>query len=213
MLQTLKNVPIVYYQHSAALKQLKQKEDPTMTKFAMDMVLEYPKVFEENRDMGGDQNNAAKKAARHNGQYVVNAYFTSEDQIQELLDGGMDPKPMGNDRVKEGGNFGIGKFVKLTRMHDHKMTFTDKNGKETEVDFGGAPKVVNLTNGLENKAWWSFEADGAIGNGSRATVQFETYSNGAGVRLCAIGVTDLVAYEASAGVGAGDDIFNMDEVA
>ena len=56
-----------------------------MAKHTMDMVLEYPKVFEENRDMGGDKNSAAKKAARHNGQYVVNAYFTSEEQIEELL--------------------------------------------------------------------------------------------------------------------------------
>lgn len=182
-----------------------------MTKFAMDMVLEYPKVFEANRDMGGDQNNAAKKAKKHDGQYVTNAYFTDEAQVQELLAGGMDPMPMGNERVKQGNDFGIGKYIKLTRMHDHKMTFTDKKGNETEVDFGGSPKVVNLTEGLENKRWWSFEDDGALGNGTKATVQFETYSNGAGLRLCAVGVTDHVAYENS--VGAGDDIFNMDEVA
>jgi hypothetical protein len=91
------------------------------------------------------------------------------------------------------------------------MTFTDKKGKETEVDFGGAPKVVNLTEGMENKRWWSFEEDGAIGNGSKAVVQFETYSSGAGVRLLAVGITDHVAYEVS--VGAGDEIFSMDEVA
>ena len=182
-----------------------------MTKFAMEMILEYPKVFEENRDMGGDDNNAAKKAKMHDGQYVVNAYFTSEEQIQELLDGGLDPTPMGNKRVKEGNSFGIGQYVKLTRFHDHKMTFTDKKGKKTEVDFGGAPKVVNLTEGMENKRWWSFEEDGAIGNGSKAVVQFETYSSGAGVRLLAVGITDHVAYEVS--VGAGDEIFSMDEVA
>ena len=178
-----------------------------MTKFATEMILEYPKVFEENRDMGGDQNNAAKKAARHNGQYVVNAYFTSEDQITELLEGGMDPKPMGNDRVKEGADLGIGKFIKLTRMHDHVMTFTDKKGNPTEVDFGGAPKVVNLTNGAENKAWWSFEDDGTLGNGTKAKVQFETYSNGAGVRLIAIGVTDHVAWEDNSSTSADDELF------
>jgi hypothetical protein len=176
-----------------------------MAKHTMDMVLEYPKVFEENRDMGGDKNSAAKKAARHNGQYVVNAYFTSEEQIEELLQAGMDPKPLGNDRVKEGHSFGIGKFVKLTRMHDHKMTFSDKNGKETEVDFGGAPKVVNLTNGAENKTWWSLEEDGELGNGTRAKVQFETYSKGAGVRLIAIAVTDHVAWEETS--SADDEIF------
>ena len=175
-----------------------------MAKHTMDMVLEYPRVFEGNRDMGGDKNNAAIKAAKHNGQYVVNAYFTSEEQIEELLEAGMQPKPLGHDRVKEGNSFGIGKFVKLVRMHDHKMTFSDKNGKETEVDFGGAPKVVNLTNGVENKSWWSLEEDGELGNGTRAKVQFETYSNGAGVRLLAVGVTDHVAYEGG-GVSTEDD--------
>ena len=180
-----------------------------MAKHTMSMVLEYPKVFEDNRDMGGEGNNAAKKAARHNGQYVVNAYFTSEEQIEELLEAGMDPKPMGNDRVKEGNSFGIGKFVKLTRMHDHKMTFSDKNGKETEVDFGGAPKVVNLTNGVENKSWWSLEEDGELGNGTRAKVQFETYSNGAGLRLLAVGVTDHVSYE-GASPSEDDEMFMVD---
>ena len=175
-----------------------------MAKHTMDMVLEYPRVFEGNRDMGWDKNNAAIKAAKHNVQYVVNAYFTSEEQIEELLEAGMQPKPLGNDRVKEGNSFGIGKFVKLTRMHDHKMTFSDKNGKETEVDFGGAPKVVNLTNGVENKSWWTLEEDGELGNGTRAKVQFETYSNGAGVRLLAVGVTDHVAYEGG-GVSTEDD--------
>ena len=121
----------------------------------------------------------------------------------------MDPKPMGNDRVKEGNSFGIGKFVKLTRMHDHKMTFSDKNGKETEVDFGGAPKVVNLTNGTENKTWWSLEEDGELGNGTRAKVQFETYSNGAGLRLLAVGVTDHVSYE-GASPSEDDELFMVD---
>jgi hypothetical protein len=180
-----------------------------MAKHTMDMVLEYPRVFEGNRDMGGDKNNAAIKAAKHNGQYVVNAYFTSEEQIEELLEAGMQPKPLGNDRVKEGNNFGICKFVKLTRMHDHKMTFSDKNGKETEVDFGGAPKVVNLTNGTENKTWWSLEEDGELGNGTRAKVQFETYSNGAGLRLLAVGVTDHVSYE-GASPSEDDELFMVD---
>ena len=178
-----------------------------MAKFTMDMVLEYAKVFEENRDMGGDTNNAAKKAAKHNGQYVTNAYFTDEAQVQELLDGGMDPKPMGNDRVKQGNDFGIGKFIKLARMHDHVMTFTDKKGNPTDVDFGGAPKVVNLTNGVENKAWWTFSDDGTLGNGTKAKVQFETYSDGAGLRLIALGVTDHVAWEDKSVPSEDDELF------
>ena len=180
-----------------------------MAKFTMDMILEYPKVFEANRDMGGDDNNAAKKAKKFDGQYVVNAYFTSEDQIEELLQAGLEPKPMGNDRIKQGNNFGIGKYIKLARYHNHKMTFTDKNGVETEKDFGGQPKVVNLTNGAENKAWWSLEKDGTLGNGTAAKVQFSTYSNGSGVRLEAIGVTDHVAWENN-GPSESDKLFMID---
>jgi hypothetical protein len=178
-----------------------------MAKFTMDMVLEYAKVFEENRDMGSDDNNAAKKAKKHNGQYVVNAYFTDPSQEEELLQGGLDPKPMGNDRIKQGNDFGIGRYIKLSRMHDHVMTFNDNKGNPVEVDFGGKPAVVNLTNGVENKAWWSFEDDGTLGNGSKSKVQFETYSNGAGVRLIAIGVTDHVAWVDNSTPSEDDQLF------
>lgn len=178
-----------------------------MAKYNMEMVLEYAKVFIENRDEGGDGNNAAKKAKSHGGQYVVNAYFTDEAQVQQLLDEGLDPKPMGNDRIKEGNDFGIGKYIKASRFHDHTMTFKDRNGKETEVDFGGPPKVVNLTNGMENKSWWSFSGDGELGNGTSAFVQFETYSNGAGIRLLNVGVTDHVVWEGSSGTTADDEMF------
>lgn len=178
-----------------------------MAKFTMDMVLEYAKVFEENRDMGNDDNKAAKKNKLHNGQYAVNAYFTDPAQIEELLQGGLEPEFSGNPRIKQGSGFGIGKFMKLGRYHDHVMNFTDNNGKQTEVDFGGKPAVVNLTNGVENKAWWSFDNDGTLGNGTKAKVQFETYSNGAGVRLIAIGVTDHVAWEDNSAPSEDDQLF------
>ena len=178
-----------------------------MAKFTMDMVLEYAKVFEENRDMGGDDNKPAKKAKSHNGQYVVNAYFTDPSQIEELLQSGLEPEFSGNPRIKQGNDFGIGKYVKLGRYHDHVMSFTDKNGKQTEVNFGGAPAVVNLTNGVENKAWWTYAEDGTLGNGTKAKVQYESYSNGSGVRLIAIGVTDHVAWEDSSAPSEDDQLF------
>ena len=87
------------------------------------------------------------------------------------------------------------------------MTFTDKKGNPTDVDFGGAPKVVNLTNGVENKAWWTYSEDGTLGNGTKAKVQFETYSDGAGLRLIAIGVTDHVAWEDNSGPSEDDELF------
>ena len=88
-----------------------------MPKYTMEMVLEYAKVFPENADMGNpDGSRAAQAVYQKGGQYAVNAYFTSEDQIQKLLDDGLDPRPMNNDRIKEGQEeFGIGKFIALKR--------------------------------------------------------------------------------------------------
>jgi hypothetical protein len=184
-----------------------------MPKYTMEMVLEYAKVFPQNADMGDPNGNKTQKSiADKGGQYVVNAYFTSQDQIDKLLEEGLDPSPMNSERIKEGNEaFGIGKFMSLKRpVPDNEKTFENKNGSVT-INYGGAPGVVDLREGNENKRWWSYEDDGLIGNGTRAMVQFETYSNGAGVRLKNVGILELVEYEIT--TSDEDDIFNMDEVA
>lgn len=184
-----------------------------MPKYTMEMVLEYAKVFPQNADMGDPNGNKTQKSiADKGGQYVVNAYFTSQDQINKLLEEGLDPSPMNSERIKEGNEaFGIGKFMSLKRpVPDNEKTFENKNGPVT-INYGGAPGVVDLREGNENKRWWSYEDDGLIGNGTRAMVQFETYSNGAGVRLKNVGILELVEYEIT--TSDEDDIFNMDEVA
>lgn len=170
-----------------------------MPKYTMEMVLEYAKVFPENADMGdSDGNKTAKSIHDKGGQYIVNLYFTEEEQIQKLLEEGLDPKPMNSDRILNGNEYGIGKYMKAKRLvRDDIKTFTQKNGTSVNVNYGGAPGVVDLTQGAENKRWWSFEEDGPLGNGTRALVQFETYSNGAGVRIVNIGVLEHVAYEAN----------------
>lgn len=185
-----------------------------MPKYTMEMVLEYAKVSPENADMGDPNGNTTQKSiADKGGQYTVNCYFTSDGQIEELMQDGLDPKPMGSDRIKMGNqDFGIGKFINLKRpVPDNIKTFENKNNT-VEVNYGGKPGVVDLTQGQENKRWWSFEDDGAIGNGTVAMVQFETYSNGAGVRLKNIGILEHVEYEPVSS-DAGDDIFNMENVA
>lgn len=186
-----------------------------MPKYTMEMVLEYAKVFPENADMG-DPNGPRAAQAIHDkgGQYTVNAYFSSEDQIQELVDGGLDLHPMNSDRIKEGNKeFGIGKYITLKRpVPDNIKTFENKNGT-VEVNYGGPVGVVNLTEGSENKRWWSFEDDGPLGNGTTAMVQFETYSNGAGVRLKNVGVTDHVPYENTNEPDPNDELFNIESAA
>ena len=170
-----------------------------MPKYIMEMVLEYAKVFPENADMGNPEGNKLQKDIHNKGgQYVLNAYFTKESQIEDLLVDGMIPKPLGHERFIQGNaEFGIGKFIKLKRdVQDKIMTFTNnKKGTTVDVNYGGAPKIVDLRNGRENKRWWSYEEDGSLGNGTTAMVEFSTYKDGAGVRLESVGVLDLVPYE------------------
>lgn len=170
-----------------------------MAMYDMEMVLEWAKVFPENADMGDPNGNrAAKAVADKGGQFIVNAYFTDEGDIDKLIEEGLNPKPMNHERIIKGNEaFGIGKYMKLKRMVSDIKTFTDRFGKEFTRDFGGAPNVVDLRGGMENKKRWSFEDDGPIGNGTKARVQFETYANGAGVRLLNVGITELAEYETS----------------
>lgn len=170
-----------------------------MAKFDFKMVLEYPKLFEYNADMGNADakpRTMQRELFDKGGQTIVNAYFTSDADIQKLLDAGMDPAPLGHARVADGNaEFGIGKYIKLKRgLADNIRTFEQKNGSEVEVNYGGLPKVIDLRD-PENKKLWDPDEDGSIGNGSEAIVRFDLYSRGAGVRLEAVAVTTLVAYE------------------
>ena len=164
-----------------------------MAKHAMEMILDHARVFEEDRDMGNDDNNAGRKVASHNGQCAVNGYFTDEAQIQKLIDAGVNEENLGYARFKDGDpELGIGKYMKITRPFDNVKTFKDKKGNEQVVDFGGAPTVIDYTQGEENKALWSYEKQGSLGKGTRAMVQFEDYGNGSGVRLIALAVLEFV---------------------
>lgn len=168
-----------------------------MARYTMDMILQYAKVFPENADLGDPKGNRVQKNIHDKGgQYIVNAYFTDADQIEKLLADGLDPKPMKSDRIIDGDeSYGIGKFMKIKRMIKDVKTFTGRDGKPFEKDYGGAPGIVDLTKGPENKRLWDFSEDGPLGNGTKAKVQFETYSSGLGVRLLNVGVTEHVVWE------------------
>jgi hypothetical protein len=181
-----------------------------MAKYTMDMILEYAKVFPENADMGSPDGPRAAQAVHQNGgQFITNAYFTDEEQISKLEAEGLDLHPMNSDRIRQGNaDLGIGKYMKVKRKVSDVKNFTDRNGEPVTIDYGGAPKVVNLTEGRESKRMWDFSSDGPLGNGTKAKVQFEVYANGAGVRLLNVGVTDHVPYEDNV-VSEDDELFNV----
>ena len=169
-----------------------------MAKYEMEMVLEYAKVFPENADMGDpDGNSIAKTIHDKGGQYIVNAYLTNEEDIDLLLQDGLQATVNGHPRIISGKEeFGIGKYMKLKRpFGDLIKSFTNNKGKTTSVNYGGPVAVVDLTQGEDNKRWWNFEEDGPLGNGTKARVIFDVYSNGSGVRLNAVGITEHVPYE------------------
>jgi len=184
-------------------------------KFDMKMVLEYPRVFEENYDKG-DPDAPVKSAqgtvAKKGGQTVVNAYFTSEEDKQKLIAAGLDLKPMGHDRIKKGDQeLGIGEYIKLSRNYkDNLKVFENKKGGTTEMNYGGLPKVLDLRDPANKKNWMVSE-DGFVGNGSEAIVRFDMYSDGAGLRLEAIAITKLVEYEQNEAVAKSEfaDVWDM----
>lgn len=193
-----------------------------MTKHTMDMVLEYAKVFPQNADMGDAESSQKwlRDLAKSGGQTVVNAYFTSEDQIQKLMDDGFERMAMNPntkeevDRIKTGNpQFGIGKYLQLKRKIDNIKEYKSKEGHFVELDLGGYPKIVNATDGLDNLRLWSFEEDGPLGNGTQAMVAFDLYK-GTTLRLEAISVINHVPYEESNPVKAeGSEYFNVGAVA
>ena len=103
---------------------------------------------------------------------------------------------MNSDRIKVGNqDFGVGKYMKVKRLLSDVKNFVNRKGEDITIDYGGAPTVVNLTEGREKKRLWDYNEDDLIGNGSKAKVQFEVYANGAGVRLLNVGVTEHVIYD------------------
>lgn len=185
-----------------------------MSKHTFDMILSYAQVFPENADMGDEKSTEAwlRKLAKEGGQTKVNAYFTSEEQIEQLVQAGFErmatnPKSGAEvDRIKDGNpDLGIGKYITLKRKINDKREYVGKDGELGELDFGGFPKIVDLRD-MDNKRIWSLEDDGYLGDGTAAKVKFDMYK-GTSLRLEAIGITELVSWEPEQ---ERDDTFDVD---
>ena len=120
-----------------------------MAKLTLTGTAQWAKVFENNRDLDGYQ------GAYHdtNGRCTIELAL-DDDNMQRLSDSGCMSKGKADPD-------GRGTLVKLTRKFD------------TAYDWdGGAPKVYKA-----DGAPWSFESDGAIGNGSEVLVELDVYKN------------------------------------
>ena len=174
-----------------------RKNNQTMT---FDMVLEYAKVLDVEGQVGdldrGDANSDQKwlRELFKNPEAKVNAYFTSEDQIEALSEYPGFERMVTNpktgeeiDRIKDGDEeYGIGKYIQLKRKMDDKREFRDKNGNIQEMDKGGLPGVKIM---VDNEfVEYDYEQYGPIGNGTESKVRFEPRY----MRLDALGITNLV---------------------
>lgn len=137
--------------------------------------VEWAKIFPQNMDKGGDENNAAKAVKKSGGQYVMDFYPDDPDAfVAELEKSGVDMAPMGHKRMKEkDGRV----FTKLKRKHIGPFE-----------EAGGPPKVVDA-----DKQVWDMDENGEIGNGSKVGVVLDTYNGN--IRLAAVQVLELVEYE------------------
>lgn len=137
--------------------------------------VQWAKIFPQNMDEGGDDNNAAKAVKKAGGQYIMDFYPDDPDAFQQDLESaGVDMAPMGHDRMKQkDGRV----FTKLKRKHIGPFE-----------EAGGPPKVVD-----SDKAPWDMDEQGEIGNGSKVGVVLDVYNGN--IRLAAVQVLELVEYE------------------
>ena len=174
----------------------------------IDAYLDWAKVFSENRDtaerakkQGVTHKGVLKFLEKFDGQYTVQVTPATGHDLQEVqkfltekLYGG---KPRFTDSDK-----GCGKKFELSRRHDDKHTFKDREtGKDVDYDFGGEPEIVWFNDDKGKNVDWDKQKDGLIGNGSLAKVKFSVYmgedkpSESDTVRLEKLGIIEQVVYE------------------
>lgn len=139
----------------------------------------YARIFPQNMD---DADFHQDKGGQYNCVFVP----SDEAELKKLTDAGFPESVMNYPQIKEYEVAGGRKGMKLKR-----------NNKHTKIeDFGGAPKVLDWTNGRGAKAW-DFDVDGALGNGTKVTAKVSIYTGGRNpiTRLEGVAVLDHVEYE------------------
>lgn len=174
------------------------------------MVLEYAKVFDQEGKFGdldrGDPKSTQKwlRDLAKCPTASVNCYFTSEEDMQDLLETEgfqnevLNPQNGAKSyRIKDGNEeFGIGKFIQLRRKSSDIREIVDrksKTGEIKEVEFGGPVTVVYQTENEEGKQVfkeYDYDELGPITGGSTALVKFHPNY----MRLEKLGVTNLVEW-------------------
>ena len=152
--------------------------------------LEWTKLREEDRDMGPrDGSDMANNFDAKQGIYVVNCVIDDETKNKMVADGipnkGLQAQLFKTS--KEGKA-----FYKATRPHFNPKFRNQETGEQGVVT--GAPAVLKMVDG--EYVNWDWDADGLIGNGSKATVKFDVW-DGKITTMEKVLVTDHLKYEAN----------------
>ena len=151
--------------------------------------LEWTKLREEDRDMGPrDGSDMANNFDAKQGIYVVNCVIDEATKSKMVADGipnkGLQAQLFKTS--KEGKD-----FYKATRPHFNPKFRNQETGEQGVVT--GAPAVLKMVDGEYIN--WDWEADGLIGNGSKATVKFDVW-DGKITTMEKVLVTEHLKYEA-----------------
>ena len=151
--------------------------------------LEWTKLREEDRDMGPrDGSDMANNFDAKQGIYVVNCVI-DEDTKSKMVADGIPNKGLQAQLFKTSKE---GKaFYKATRPHFNPKFRNQETGEQGVVT--GAPAVLKMVDG--EYVNWDWDADGLIGNGSKATVKFDVW-DGKITTMEKVLVTDHLKYEA-----------------
>jgi len=181
----------------------------------VDAILEYAKVFEQNRDMGNDKVDLSET----DGEYKVHI-LVDDANMQKMLDAGVPAKQgaFAQFHKKEFEGQTLNMFrAKRAHKHKHFKAYDADGNLTNEPLVLGEPVVFDYNDFISKQAdnigkkpheyitKLTIE-DGLIGNGTKAKVKLrvENGTSGKGkaftkVQLESVGITDLVVYE-----GAGD---------
>lgn len=177
-------------------------------------VVEYARIFDREGQPGDvDRGDAKSQKAflrqlAKNPVVRVNCYFTSEEDLQDLLQDENFQAEVLNpqtgqmvNRIKDGNEeFGIGKYIELKNKMEDIREFPDrKTGNIVEKDYGGVPVIVVQKETEAGKVWEEYDYDelGAPANGSEARIKFHPRY----LRPTKIGFTKVVEYVAESEVG------------
>lgn len=155
--------------------------------------IEWPKLQESDRDMGNNLKEGSdlrKKIEQMDGQYAVKIMY-GEDTKQKMIEAGVPTGGMVGQLYKED-------HYKATRGHVNPNFVDSATGKKGVVV--GPPKVWKEDDdGVLVE--WDFEADGLIGNGSRAVIKLDVYRD-MKVTLDALKIVDHVPFVPEASDGS-----------